>query len=199
MVFVVKSLSCVWSDSLWPHGLQHARVPCPSPSPGFCSNSCPLSQWCIQHLILCRPLFSSCSQSFPASGSLPGSWLFASGGQSIRASASVLPMNNQDWPPLGWTGLISWLSRGFSRVFSNTTVQKHQFFGSHLSGTSLVAQLVKTLPAVQETWVRFLGQEDPLEKEMATHSSILAWKILWTEEPGGCSPGVTKSQTRLSD
>ena len=127
------SLSVV-SDSLRPHGLQHARPPCPSPTPGVCSNSCPLSQWC--HPIISSSVipFSSCPQSFPASGSFQMSHLFAWGGQSIGASAStsVLPMNTQDWPPLGWTGWISLQSKGLSRVFSNTTVKKHQFFSTQL-------------------------------------------------------------------
>ena len=101
----------VMSNSLWPHGLQHARPPCPSPSPGACSNSCPLSQWCHPAISSSVIPFSSCLQSFPASGSFLTSWLFTSGGQSIgaSASASVLPMNIQDWFPLGWTGWISLL------------------------------------------------------------------------------------------
>ena len=125
----------VMSESLWPHEPQYARPPCPSPTPGVHSNSCPLSRWC--HPITSSSVvpFSSCPQSCPASGSFPMSQLFTSGGQSIgvSASASVLPMNTQDWSPLGWTGWISLQSKGFSRVFSNTTVQKHQFFGTHLS------------------------------------------------------------------
>ena len=124
----------VVSDSLWPHGLQHARPPCPSPTPGVYSNSCPSNQWC--HPIISSSVvpFSSCLQSFPASRSFPMSQLFTSGGQSIAvsASASVLPMNIQDWFPLGWPGLI-FLSKELARVFSNTTVQKHQFFGAQLS------------------------------------------------------------------
>ena len=125
----------VVSDSLWPHGLQHARLPCLSPTPGVYSNSCPLSQWCHPTISSSVVPFSSCPQSFPASGSFPTSQFFASGGQSIgvSASASVLPMNTQDWFPLGWTGWISSQSKGLSRVFSNTTVQKHQFFGAQLS------------------------------------------------------------------
>ena len=122
----------VMSDSLWPHGLQHARLPCPSPTPRACSNSCPSSQWC--HPIISSSVipFSSCLQSFPASGSFPVSQFFASDSQSLgaSASASVLPMNIQDWFPLWLTGLISLQSKGLSRVFSNTTVQKHQFFGA---------------------------------------------------------------------
>ena len=116
----------VVSDSLWPLGLQHARLPCPSQSSRAYSNSCPLSWWCRPTISSSVNPFSSCPQSFPASGSFPMSQFFASGGQSIGASASVLPMNIQDWVPLGWTGLISLQSKGLSRVFSSTTDQKHQ-------------------------------------------------------------------------
>ena len=125
----------VMSDSLQPHGLQHARRPCLSPTPGACSNSCPSSWWCHPTISTSVVLFSSCLQSFPISGSFPRSQLFTSGGQSIgvSASASVLPMNIQDWFPLGLTGLISLQFKGLSRVFSNTTVQKHQFFSTQLS------------------------------------------------------------------
>ena len=129
-------LSCsVVSDSLWPHGLQHARPPCLSSTSRACSNSCPLSQWCHPTTSSSITPFSSSLQSFPASGSFPVSWFFASGGQSIGAStsASVIPVNIWDWFPLGWTGWISLLSKGLSRVFSNTTVQKHQFFSVQLS------------------------------------------------------------------
>ena len=116
----------VVSDALWPHGLQHAGLPCPSPTPGAYSNSCSSSQWC--HLTISSSVipFSSYLQSFPALGSFPVSQFFASGGQSIgvSASSSVLPMNIQDWFPLGWAGWISLQSKGLSRVFSNTTVQK---------------------------------------------------------------------------
>ena len=125
----------VLSDSLWPHDPQHARPPCPSPTPGVHPNPCPSSQWC--HLTISSSVvpFSSCPQSFSASGSFPMSQLFSSVGQSIEVSAStsVLPMNTQDWSPLGWTGWISLQSKGLSRVFSNTTVQKHQFFYIQLS------------------------------------------------------------------
>ena len=113
-------------DPLWPHGLQHPRLPCLSPTPRACSNSCPSSWWwTISSSVI---LFSSCLQSFPASGSFPMSLFFSSGGQiiGVSASASVLPMNIQDWFPLELTGLISFQSKGLSRVFSNTTVQKHQ-------------------------------------------------------------------------
>ena len=123
------------SDSLWPDGLQRARLPCPSLSPGVWSNSCPLSQWCHPTILSSDAPFSSYLQSFPASGSFPVSQLFASGGQCIWAStsASVLSVNIQDWFPLGLTSLMSLQSRALSRVFSNTTVQKHQFFGAQLS------------------------------------------------------------------
>ena len=125
----------VVSESLWPHGLQHTRPPCPSPTPGVYSHSCPLSQWCHPTISSSVVPFSSHLQSFPASGSFQMSQFFASGDQSIGVSAlvSVLPMNIQDWFPLGWTGWISLQFRGLSRVFSNTTVQKHQFFGAQLS------------------------------------------------------------------
>ena len=125
--------SSVVSDSLGPHGLQQARLPCPSSSPGACSNSCPLSQWCHPATLSSVIPFSSCFQSFPASGSFPMTRFFALGGQSIGASASVLPMNIQCWFPFRLTGWISLQSRGLSRVFSNTIVQKHQFFSTQLS------------------------------------------------------------------
>ena len=123
----------VMSDCLQPHGLQHARFPCPPLSPGICSNSCPLSQWC--HPTISSPVasFSSCCQSFPASGAFLVSQLFLSGGQNVGASATILPMNIQGWFPLGLTGLISLLSKELSRVFSSTTIWKHQFFGAQPS------------------------------------------------------------------
>ena len=122
-------------QTLQPHGLQHARPPCPSPTPRVYSNSCPLSRWCHPAISSSVIPYSSCLPSFPASRSFHMSQLFASGGQSIGVSASapVLKMNTQDWFPLGWTGVISLQSKGLSRVFSNTTVQKHQFFGTQLS------------------------------------------------------------------
>ena len=126
----VQVSSSVMSDSLWPHELQHTRPPCPSPTPGAYSNSYPLSQWCHPTISSSVVPFSSCLQSCPASGSFPMSQFFASGGQSIgvSASASVLPMNIQDWFPLGLTGWISLQSKWLSRVFSNTTVQKLKIF-----------------------------------------------------------------------
>ena len=125
----------VVSDSLQPHGLKHTRLPCPSPTPGACSNSCPSSRWCHPTISSSVVPFSSRLQSFPASGSFPMSQFFPSGGQSIdvSASASVLPMNVQDWFPWGLTGFISLQSKGLSRVFSKPTVQKYQFFGAKLS------------------------------------------------------------------
>ena len=124
----------VVSNSLWPHRPQQTRPPCPSPAPGVYSNSCPLSQWCHPTISSSVIPFSSCLQFFPASGSFQMSQFFASGGQSIgvSASATILPMNIQDWFPFGWTGWISLQSKGLSRVFSNTTVQKHQFFSAQL-------------------------------------------------------------------
>ena len=129
-------LSCsVVSNSLRPHEPQHARPPCPSPTPGVYPNSCPLSWWChpaISSSVIC---FSSCPQSFPASGSFQMSQLFASGGQStgVSASRSILPMNTQDWFPLGWTGWISLRSKGLSRIFSKTIIQNNQFFSAQIS------------------------------------------------------------------
>ena len=129
---IVQSLSCVW---LWPHGLQHSRFPCFPLSSGVCSNSCPLSWWCYLTISSSVSPFSFCLQSFPASGSFPVSQLFASGGQSIgaSASASVLSVNIQGWFPLELTGFISLQSKGLSRVFSSTTTQKHRFFGTQPS------------------------------------------------------------------
>ena len=128
----------VVSDSLRPHELQHARPPCPSPTPGVHSNSRPSSQWCHPAISSSVFPFSSCPQSLPASESFPMSQLFTWGGQSIGVSAlaSLLPKNTQDWFPLEWTGWMSLQSKGLSRVFSNTTVQKHQFFGAQLSSQS---------------------------------------------------------------
>ena len=132
---LVQFSGSVVSNSLWPHGLQHTRPPCQSPTPGVYSNSHPLSWWCLPTISSSVSPFSSHLQSFPASGSFQMSQHFASGGQStgVSSSTSVLPMNTQDWSPLEWTGWISLQSKGLSRVFSNTTVQKHQFFGTQLA------------------------------------------------------------------
>ena len=131
----VRFSHSVVSNSWWLHGLQHARPPCPSPTPGVYPDSCPLSWWCDPTISSSVIPFSSCPQSFLASGSFQMSQFFALGGQSIgiSASTSVLPMNIQDLSPLGWTGWISLQSKGLSRVFSNTTVQNHHFFGAQLS------------------------------------------------------------------
>ena len=121
------------SNSLQPHGLQHTRLPCPALSPGVCSNSCPLSRWCHPTILSSVVPFFSRPPSFPASGSFLMSQIFTSHGQSIGASASVLPVNIQGWFPLGLTGLISLLSERLPRVFSSTTVWKHQFFSAQPS------------------------------------------------------------------
>ena len=133
--YSVQFSHSIMSNSLWPHEPQHARLPCPSPTPRVYPNSCPLSRWCHPTISSSVIPFSSCPQSFPASGCFEISQLFTWGGQSIgvSASASLLPKNTQDWSPLGWTGWISLQSKGLSRVFSNTTIQKHQFFSSQLS------------------------------------------------------------------
>ena len=134
--FSSVQFSCsVMSNSLWPRGLQHARPPCPSPTPRVYSDSCPPCQWCHPAISSSVVPFSSCPQSLPASGSFPMSQLFKSSSQriAVSVSTSVFPMNIQDWSPLGWTGFISLQSKGVSRVFFNTTVQKHQFFSAQLS------------------------------------------------------------------
>ena len=133
--FNLTSFSVQFSHSLRPHEPKYARPPYPTPTPGVYPNSCPLSQWCHPTISSSVIPFSSCPQSFPASGSFQMSQLFTSGGQSIgvSASTSVSPMNTQDWSPLGWTGWISLQSKGLSKVFSNTMVQKHQFFGTQFS------------------------------------------------------------------
>ena len=138
-VYSSVQFSCsVVSDSLRPRESQQARLPCQSPTPGVHPNSCPSSRWCHPTISSSVVPFSSCPQSLAASESFPMSQLFTWGGQSIgvSASASFLPMKTQDWSPLGWTGWISLQSQGLSRVFSNTTVQKHQFFGAQLSSQS---------------------------------------------------------------
>ena len=135
MGYSVQFSRSVVSDSLQPHESQHASPSCPSPTTRVYSNSCPSSRWCHPAISSSVVPLSSCPQFLPASGSFPMSQLFTWGGQStgVSASSSVLPMNTQDWSPLGWTGWISLQSKGLSRVFSNTTVQKHQFFGTQLS------------------------------------------------------------------
>ena len=144
----LKVFSCsVVSDSLQTHESQNARPPCPSPTRGVYSNSCPSSRWCHPAISSSVVPFLSCPQSLPASGSFQMCQLFAWGGQStgVSASASVLPMNTQDQSPLGWTGWISLQSKGLSRVSSNTTVQKHQFFGTQISSQS-------NSPSIHDHW-----------------------------------------------
>ena len=144
------------SDSLQPHGLQHARLPCPSPTPRACPNSCPSRWWCHPTMLSSVIPFFSCLQSVPASGSFLRSQFFSLGGQSIGVSASpsVLPMNIQDWFPLGLTGLISLQSKGLSRVFSRSTVQKHQFFSAQPSWWSNSHMTTrKTIPLTIQTFV----------------------------------------------
>ena len=166
-LWVTCSLSSVQSLShvrlFGPHGLQHIRPPCPSSTPRVCSKSCPLSRWCHPTISSSVTRFS-CPQSFPASGFFPVSRLFASGGQSIgaSASASVLPMSIQGWSPLGLTGLISLQSKRLSRVFSNTTVQMHQFFG---------AQLLKSLMR----WMKLepIIQSEVSQKEKHQYSILM--------------------------
>ena len=139
LVHSVQFSRSVVSNSLQPQELQHARPPCPSPTPRVHPNSCPSSRWCHPAISSSVVPFSSCPKSLPASESFPVSQLFTWGGQSIGVSAlaSVLPKNTQGWSPLEWTGWISLQSKGLSRVFSNTTVQKHQFFGAQLSSQSI--------------------------------------------------------------
>ena len=145
VIYILLAIGCsvqfsrsVVSDSLRPHELQHTRPLCPSPTPRVYSNPCPSSRWCHPAISSSLIPFSSCPQSLRASGSFPMNQLFTWGGQStgVSASASVLPMNTQDWSPLGWTGWIFLQSKGLSRVFSNTTVQKHPFFGDQISSQS---------------------------------------------------------------
>ena len=168
------------SDSLQPHESQHARPPCPSPTPRACSNSCPSSQWC--HPIISSSVvpFSSCLQSLPESGSFPRSQFFTSGDQSIRASALVLPMNTQDWLPLGLTGLISLQFKGLSSIFSNTTVQKHKVFGaqpslwsnSHITSTNNTCRI--------NEWINKWGKLD----------FLLAFFNIFKKQKDAYPPGI---------
>ena len=148
------------SDSLWALELQHARPPCPSPTPRVYPNSCPSSRWCHPAVSSSVIPFSSCPQSFPASGSFPMSQLLAWGGQRIgvSASTSVLPINTQDWSPLECPGWISLQSKWLSRVFSNTTVQKHQFFSTQLSMVQLSHPYMTTGKTIALTRQIFVGK-----------------------------------------
>ena len=180
----------VMSESLQPHGLQHARLPCLSQSPRACSNSCPLSRWCHPTISSSVVPFS-CLQSFPASGSFLMCWLFESGDQSFEAStaASVLPINIQDWFPLGLTSLISLQSKGLSRVFSSTTIQKHQFFGAQ---PSLCVQLSHPYMTTEKTialsrW-NFVGKVMSLLSNMHPTPVLLPGKSHGWRSLVGCSP-----------
>ena len=182
---MLVQFSSVASNSFWPHWLQHARPPCPSPNPRACSNPCPSSQWC--HPTISSPLVpSSCLQSFPASGSFLRSQFFASVGQSIGvlASASVLSMNIQDWFPLGFDplGLISLQSKGLSRIFSNTTVQKHQFFSLTSAGAQYkLAPLLRTSRRQQRKNLQEYLQGEYLCMYFITFSgchSTLIWRFI---------------------
>ena len=175
-------------------GLQHSRLPCPSLSPEVCSNSGPLSWWCHPTISSSVIPFSSCLQSFPASGSFPMNWLFASGGQRIRASASVLPMNIQDWFPSGLTSLIL-LSKGFWRVFSSTTVWKHQFFGTqpslHFPGGSVGKESAcnEGYPGSVPGWGGSPGEGNGHPLQYSCLENSMDRRTWW----------VTESQTWLSD
>ena len=164
----------VVSDSSQRHGLQHARPPCPSPTPGACSNSCPSSRWCHPTISSSVILFPSCLLSFPESGSFPRRQFFTSGGQNIRASASasVPPMNIQDWFPSGLTDLISLQSNGILRVFSNTTVQKHQFFDTAFFMVQVSYPYMNTGKAIALTRQTFVGKVMSLLFNMLSRSVI---------------------------
>jgi len=193
------------SDSLQPHGLQHARLPCPSPTPGACSNSCPLTQWCHPTILSSVVPFSSYLQSFPASRSFLISQLFTSGGQSIEpsASASVLPISIQDWFPLGLTGLISLQSKGLSRVFSDTTIQKHQFFDTQSSLRSNSHPYMTTGKTIALTRWTFVSKVIPLLFTMLSRFDIAflprskCLLISWLQSPSAMilEPKKMKSVT----
>ena len=195
----------VMSDSLQPHGLQHSRLPFPSPTPRACSNSCPSSQWCHSTISSSVIPFSSCLQSFPASGSFPMSQFFASGGQSIGALAlaSVLPVSIQDWFPLGLTGWIPLQSKGLSRVFSNTTVQKHLFSGSAFFIVQLSHPYVTTGKTIAYTRRTFFGKVMSLLLNMLSRLVITflprskCLLISWLQSPSAVilEPKKIKSAT----
>ena len=162
------------SDSFLPHKSQHVRPPCPSPTTWVHSNSCPSSRWCHSAIFSTVVLFPSCPQSFSASEPFPMSQLFSWGGQSIGVSAlaSVLPMNTQDWSPLGWTGWISLQSKELSTVFSNIAVQKHQFFGAQLSSQSNSHPYMTTGKTIAFTRQTYLGKVMSLLLDMLSRLVI---------------------------
>ena len=173
----------VVSDSLWPHEPQHARPPCPSPSPGVHSNSCPSSQWCHPAISSSVVPLSSRPQSLPASESFPRSQLFTWGGQStgLSASASFLPKNTHGWSPLEWSGWISLQSKGFSRVFSNTTVQKHLFFGAQLSSQS--NSRIHTWPLEKpQPWLDRLLFKKPQKKRLRSYVPTITFLRIHSTE-----------------
>ena len=173
--FSSVQFSCsVLSESLRPHESQHARPPCPSPTPRIYSNTCPSSWRCHPAISSSVIPFFSCPHSLPASGSFPMSQLFAWSDQSIGVSASalVLPMSTQDWSALGWTGWISLQSNGLSRVFSNTTVQKHQFFGAQLSSQCNSHPYMNTGKAIALTRWTFVGKVMSLRFNMLSRLVI---------------------------
>ena len=205
------------SNSLWPHGLQHTRIPCPSLFPWVCSNSCPLSQWCHPAISSSVIPFSSCPQSFPALGSFLMSQFFASGGQSIGVSASalVIPVNTEGWFPLGLTGLISLQSKGLSKVFSNTTVRKHWFFSIQLSlilklKFQSFGHLMRKADSLEKTLI--LGKIEGRRRRGWQRARMVGWHhqlngksltrlqemVKDREAWRAAVHGVTKSQTQLS-
>ena len=169
------------SDSLWPHGAQHTRPPCPSLTPGVDSNSYPLSRWCHPTISFSVLPFSSRLQSLPGSGSFQMSHFFTLGGQSIgvSASASVLPKNTQDWSPLGWTGWISLQSKGLSRVFCNTTVQKHQFFGALLPFLPLMSISYFSLPHYSSSSLISSLSVYWFPLDLAERTEDVKWKLVF--------------------
>ena len=181
MLIVIQFSRSVMSDSLQPRGLQHTRFPCPSPTPGARSNSCPLSWWCYPTISSSVIHFSSCLQSFPASGAFPVNQSFASGGQSIGVSASVLPMNIQDWFPLGLTGLISLQSKELSRVFSSTTAKASILWCSTFFMVQLSHPYMTTGKTIALTRWSFVGKVMSLLFNMSR--SVIAFlprsKHLW--------------------
>ena len=191
------------SDSLWPHGLQRARLPCPSPTPGAYSNSCPSSRWCHPTISSSVVLFSSCLQSFPASGSFQMSQSFASGGQSIgaSASASVLPMNIQGWFPLRFTGLISLQSKRLSRVFSNTLstsayhLSQHQRLFQWVDSSHQVAKIIgvsassSVLPMNTQGWFS-LGLTGLISLQSKRLSRVFSNTTIWNHQFFGGQPSI---------
>ena len=175
----------VVSDSLWLHQLQHTRPPCPSPTPGIHSNSHPSSWWCHPAISSSLIPFSSCPQSLPASQSFPMSQLFAWGAQRLGVSviASFLPKNTQDWSPLEWTGWISLQSKGLSRVFSNTTVQKHQFFGSAFFTVQLSHPYMTTGKTIALTRQTFVDKVLPLLFNTNMNILLILEKPLSSQPP----------------